>query len=279
VARARSRSSTETKNFHGAAAVGLVLGRSFDDQGKGPKMSAKKTKKCCHRAKDGLYYASFQEKVDANKRHIQQKLKEMGLDRSSFQRMRLTSIAKKKEKSSPAKQKTPLEATRRSSRVRKAPPENGGLPEDYMLEIRASEARKKRKKVYPNRTASTSLSEEDRKKLSAIDWLEEMEVYLKNEEQLSYQNHRSVMRQVEKLVAGVGITYHHWNEGVYFMKGQTIQLSDDFGTMHDEAVAFENEHGRDLGNGWLLRHPIKKLENFQRYCWEKRQKPKVLLEL
>jgi hypothetical protein len=122
-------------------------------------MSAKKTKKYFHRAKDDLYYASFQEKVDANKRHIQQKLKEMGLDRSSFQKMRPTPIAKKKKKSSPVRQKTPLEATRRSSRVRKAPPENGGLPEDYMLEIRASDARKKRMKVYPSRTASFQLLE------------------------------------------------------------------------------------------------------------------------
>jgi hypothetical protein len=26
-----------------------------------------------------------------------------------------------------------------------------------------------------------------------------------------------------------------------------------------------DEHGQDLGNGWLLRHPIKKIGNFQRF--------------
>ena len=92
-----------------------------------------------------------------------------------------------------------------------------------------------------------------------------MEVYLRKEEELSAQNLRSVMRQVEKLVSGVGITYHHWNESVVFAANTKIKLQDDFDALHGQAQDFEDEHGQDLGNGWLLRHPIQKLANFQRY--------------
>jgi len=59
---------------------------------------------------------------------------------------------------------------------------------------------------------------------------------------------------------------------VYFKKNKPVKLSSDFDKMYDEAVDFEDEHGRDLGNGWLLRHPIKKLANFQYYYFEQKQK-------
>jgi len=104
-----------------------------------------------------------------------------------------------------------------------------------------------------------------------------MESYLRHEEELSSQNLRSVMRQVEKLVSGVGITYHHWrDETVVFGKNRKggITLAEDFEALHVQAIDFENEHGRDLGNGWLLRHPIQKLANFQRYTLEQKKQKK-----
>jgi hypothetical protein len=44
-----------------------------------------------------------------------------------------------------------------------------------------------------------------------------------------------------------------------------VDLTFDFGQMHDEAVRIEDTHGRDKGNGWLLKHPIRKLELYQEY--------------
>ena len=74
------------------------------------------------------------------------------------------------------------------------------------------------------------------------------------------------MRQVEKLCSGAGVTYHRWPGQIYFCKGERLALSWDMNALYDRAVEYENEYGRDLGNGWLLRHPIKKMKLFQVYC-------------
>jgi hypothetical protein len=39
---------------------------------------------------------------------------------------------------------------------------------------------------------------------------------------VSVDNARSVIRQTELLAAGTGITYRHWDQGVYFAKVQSI---------------------------------------------------------
>ena len=76
-----------------------------------------------------------------------------------------------------------------------------------------------------------------------------MEDYLIAHEHLSPQNLRSVMRQVEKLVSGKGISYSQWEDHVLFASGRPIQLSDDMQEWYEQAVQFEDEHGRDKGNG------------------------------
>ena len=74
-----------------------------------------------------------------------------------------------------------------------------------------------------------------------------------------------VMRQVRVLVSGKGIYYKHWDEGVSCFKNRSITLATDFVKLWEEAKDFENKHGRDRGNGWLLLHPITKLLCFQIY--------------
>jgi hypothetical protein len=102
-------------------------------------------------------------------------------------------------------------------------------------------------------------------------WMNEMEVWLKevphgnSQKVVSVDNARSVMRQVRRLALGEGITYLHWPVGTFFYKDTKVNLSFDFGQMHDEAVRIEDTHGRDKGNGWLLKHPIRKLELYQEY--------------
>ena len=66
-----------------------------------------------------------------------------------------------------------------------------------------------------------------------------------------------------KLVTGVGVDYHHWPAGVVFRKGEPVTLQDDLVQIKEDAKEFEAEHGRDLGNGWLLNHPLQKMILFR----------------
>ena len=110
-----------------------------------------------------------------------------------------------------------------------------------------------------------ALTEADRQTLrNENNWIVEMDTYLRDVQALSQQNHRSVMRQVEKLSAGLGITYHRWKSDVYFYKDQKVALDTDFGAMHEEACHFEAEHGKDLGNG-MYHSPIHTCWAIQRF--------------
>jgi hypothetical protein len=106
----------------------------------------------------------------------------------------------------------------------------------------------------------------------AISWLADMKDYLDVKQGLSVYNSRNVMRQVEKLVAGTGVWYEHWDDHMCFGKGQRVDLSWDFEELLVHAQDFEDEHGKDWGNGWLLRHPIKKLISFQQHLLEEETK-------
>lgn len=93
--------------------------------------------------------------------------------------------------------------------------------------------------------------------------------YLTEVDECSYQNRRNVIKQVTKLHMGEGITYeskaYGWPEGCYFMKGKVIGPTDDIIHLMDIGQTCEDDWGQDHGNGWLLRHPLKKLYMFQQY--------------
>ena len=72
-----------------------------------------------------------------------------------------------------------------------------------------------------------------------------------------------MIRQITKLVTGVGVDYHRWPAGVVFRKGEPVTLQDDIEQIKEDAKDFEAEHGRDLGNGWLLNHPLQKMILFR----------------
>ena len=107
-------------------------------------------------------------------------------------------------------------------------------------------------------TSTTTLTIKDHQILRQFEiskplWMEDMELYLKQVEQLSYPNYRNVMRQVGRFMSGTtGITYKHWDDNVAFRAQSPISLSDDMDDLYDEALEFELEHGRDLGNGTLM---------------------------
>ena len=48
-----------------------------------------------------------------------------------------------------------------------------------------------------------------------------------------------MIRQVTKLVTGVGVEYHHWPAGVVFRKGEPVTLQDDLAEIKEEAKDFE----------------------------------------
>jgi len=228
-----------------------------------------------HVARDGVEYATYDEMVEANKRRIKQRMVELGLDRPLPKPARPR--ASPSNSTGGSAQKRALRSkrpVRRSQRVKgEAPASNALLPRREMLNDSTPPVRRKKKHVK-HQWKNQQLTLQERRKLpSAKDtsWLEELEVYLQDEEKISEQNLRSVMRQVKKLVHGEGITYHHWAEGVVFHP-KRISLQDDFEELHAQAVDFENEHGRDLGNGWLVRHPITKLANFQHFRLQKNRK-------
>lgn len=238
------------------------------------------------RAKDGKYYASYNEMVQANIQANEAFLLEKGLDSASMQRLkksqsRSPGVSKKR----PALAISNNDGPRRRSTRLKVPAgvstSSSEIPVvdnidniDEILEQqeRQRQAKKQKQAARSKVAASTStvrqLSPADCLKLQNLPaWVESMATYLITEEHLSIPNQRSVMRQVEKLAAGVGVEYKRWGQNV-FMQGTAIDLSMDFDEIHENAKDFEDKHGKDLGNGWAIRHPIKKLANFQRYCLE-----------
>ena len=229
-------------------------------------MSTRETKTHTHRAKDGLYYKDYTSMVEANVKFNNARLERLGLGDSFKEKIRKKSPNNKKKKR--VVETPPQSEVRRSNRMRMVTPEFGTLPETFV------EPRKKRPKTAPG-----SRSNVQRKlelcELEALknlpDWLDGMETFLltvphgNGNKVVSRDNARSVMKQTRRMVSGMGIEYHHWKEGVVWKKGVKIDLRMDFDALHDEATEFEAIHGRDLGNGWLMRHAIRKLQCYQEY--------------
>lgn len=80
----------------------------------------------------------------------------------------------------------------------------------------------------------------------------------------SETNARNVRARVLELAQGKGVRYKRWKKNV-FKKGVKVDLSSDILTMQKEAKAFEKRHGEDVGHGWVIRHPLKKLQLYKEY--------------
>ena len=158
-----------------------------------------------HLARDGLYYATYQEMRNANVKSNEKRLRELGLDKMKVGRnIRPPTTPKRKTPTitTPSSFESPM---RRSNRVRRVTPERPGLEEDPFSEPPAKRTKTSRSRRTFS-VAARSMPDDDRKLLENLpDWLNSMEEYLRNEENLSNQNVTSVMRQVAKLSTGVGI--------------------------------------------------------------------------
>ncbi|CAB9524603.1 expressed unknown protein [Seminavis robusta] len=154
--------------------------------------------------------------------------------------------------------------SRLSARLRSVAPSNPqGLVEDDLPKVSSKKSSKLSHRAV-------ELTDEDRAKLEHLpNWVNQFQDFLVQVDHISETNCRRAMRQVEKMATGVGITYRHWEKGIWFYRGTQIDPSFDFDKLYDEAVELEREHGKDLGNGWLMRHPLVKLKKFQQYLYLK----------
>jgi len=232
-------------------------------------MSKRETKTHTHRAKDGLYYSDYQSMVNANVKVNNARLEKLGLGESFNKKDKAPkkNNNKQKRKAPPTPSNGEL---RRSNRVRMVTPEFSLLPETFL------EPRNRKKTAGSRSNAQRKLEVHELEALKNLpDWLDGMEEFLLtvphggNNKVVSRDNARCVMRQTRLMVAGMGIEYHNWEEGVIWKKGVKIDLSMDFEALHEEATAFEAEHGRDRGNGWLMRHALRKLQCYQQYLANK----------
>jgi len=130
-------------------------------------------------------------------------------------------------------------------------------------------AKKQRKTAKKKRKEpSIVLTEVERETLLFADkekWFKDMEYWLEHVDGVSKANSRTVMSKVKKLASNEGISYVQWPPNVFFYKGIEVNLSMDFDRLLQEAKAFEDTYGEDKGHGWLMRHPIGKLGQYQHY--------------
>ena len=226
---------------------------------------SKQSRTHTHLAKDGLYYGTYEFMANANKLANEKRIQALGLDNFHSKSRK----ARKKTASPRKSSSSPLASTRSSKRIRREPaPPKQELVDDTDLKRRRSTMKsplRKRPQLDVTAVSPTDRPNLGKQYKDPSVWMQAIKSYWVDQEGLSNQNLRSVMRQVSKLCTGEGVTYKRWPEQAHFCKGEEVDLSWDLDALYDQACEYENKHGRDLGNGWLLRHPIKKMENFQRF--------------
>ena len=114
-----------------------------------------------------------------------------------------------------------------------------------------------------------SLSEEQREALADFN-MDDFEAWMEpnGEHPISDANRRAVIRQVTKLVSGEGIYYDGtfgWPEGKIFREGEPMTMQSDIGQIIEDVQDWEEKYGRDHGNGWLMKHPLRKLLFYQHH--------------
>jgi len=249
-----------------------------------------------HLAKDGKYYSTYMEMVQANRRHNEQHLKDSGL---------LTLVKKKKKTTRQHQTSTPNKKRRRPSLEEASEPlrrsKRVPIPVVTLAKEQRDEKEDHKKTTPPPPRSSPRLLEPkprrkgpSKKQVSAQEeeklrrlhakyqdqmkadhaWWDDFQAFWKG--QLSDTNFKTICRQVAKLASGQGIEYKHWPAGVVFppaANGTTpaVGLASDFAALYEEATAYEDRYGKDKGHGWLVKIPLKKMARFQRYYLEKQE--------
>jgi len=170
-----------------------------------------------------------------------------------------TSAAKKKVVSP-----SPIRSSRR---LRQQPALH--VPSLQDEEVKHNTARPHRIHHQTNHSSLTDAQKEIiHDKLSNNNFLDVFHDYLINIDKISPSNATRVMRQLIKLHNGQGLRAPHWPLDCYFLKDFRVDAAADVVALIELGVQCEDEWGKDLGNGWLYRHPLGKLGSFQRYLLE-----------
>jgi hypothetical protein len=151
--------------------------------------------------------------------------------------------------------------------------DDGGRLKKYESNMESSIIPKTKKGFkcdIPMHVSSLPLTKDEKSKIESKmkgddEFLATFEDYLTNVDIISDPNRRSVLRQITKLVLGQGITYSRWPVGCIFLRDMKVSPTDDVLKLMSIGRECEEKWGKDLGNGWLLSHPLKKLYMFQQY--------------
>ncbi|KAL3795825.1 hypothetical protein ACHAWO_011991 [Cyclotella atomus] len=114
-----------------------------------------------------------------------------------------------------------------------------------------------------------SLSDEQKQILSSkvaqAEFVDKLQHFLTDVHQISASNLARVLRSITKLSSGEGVRAPQWPENCHFLKGEVVSITSDVHELIERGRECEEEWGRDLGNGWLYNHPLRKLRLFQSY--------------
>lgn len=135
----------------------------------------------------------------------------------------------------------------------------------------------KKPKARRGRGSQPELSNEELRALGArfgsTEWLVEIEERFLRDPVASRSffnaqsdaNVQTVMRQLHKMASGDGIPHPRNKDAPPFLAGKALTVEHEVGALLLDADDWLDEWGRDLSNGWLLKHPLKKLLAFQQF--------------
>jgi len=111
------------------------------------------------------------------------------------------------------------------------------------------------------------LTQEERdtlKEISSDHLIREIGYYMKHKVGNSESNIKNVTKTLRQLLNGNGITHQKSRKhGHIFKEGIYLTLIDDISKLLQEEADWIDDHGTDVSNGWLIRHPLKKLLRYQ----------------
>lgn len=228
-----------------------------------------------HRAKDGLYYETYEEMRNANVLVNQRHLARLGLAqpppwKTTTKSSNDDELEKRKNKKKKRRRSTAVnvEPTRRSARtvmprrasmmtVKDATTSSvaggGGTKSSVTNETAASilppEKKSRMASVKKQMDDWESVSDEIRRAhANNVDkkWFGQFKKYWESQTKqglITMGNYKETVRRVEKLYLGEGISTKGWPEGVCFRGDQPVDMSTDFEELYKLADQYKEQYG------------------------------------
>ena len=164
---------------------------------------------------------------------------------------------------------------------------SAGSEVDAMVEVGKRARTPGKKATNPTQISSTAaiyarlgppLSDEQRNELMGIPIdLNDMYDFLTVGQQLGKGSVDHFVRQVSKMIEGVGITCIEWDDDVMFRPNPSLlkDLSVDVNKLRKKAEKHESKYGNAKKGGTLILNPLAKLQQYQRYYYYNKLLPKL----